>query len=199
MNTEIKEIAAQSGADACGIADISGFAAAPKGFHPTDILADAKSVIVFGKQFPEGTFRAKSTVPYTMVRNQLILRLDTIALNLSYRIEEMGFLATPIPSSEPYEYWDSQRRRSGILSLKHAAQIAGLGSIGKNTLLISPKFGNRLWLGGLVTNLEIEPDSPAEPICPDNCRICIEACPQSAPRSNHDRSAEMSRNLLFIN
>jgi epoxyqueuosine reductase QueG len=69
MNTEIKEIAAQSGADACGIANVSGFAAAPKSFHPTDILADAKSVIVFGKQIPEGTFRAKSTAPYSMVRN----------------------------------------------------------------------------------------------------------------------------------
>jgi epoxyqueuosine reductase len=181
MNNEIKEIAVRSGADACGIADVSGFAAAPKGFRPTDILCDARSVIVFGKQFPEGTFRAKSTAPYTMVRNQLILMLDTIALNLSYRIEETGCLAAPIPSSEPYEYWDSQRRHGrGILSLKHAAQLAGLGSIGKNTLLISKKFGNRLWLGGLVTSLELKPDLPAEPICPDRCRICIDACPQSA-------------------
>jgi len=181
MNNEIKEIASQSGADACGIANVDGFAAAPKGFRPGDILSDAKSVIVFGKQFPEGTFRAKSTAPYTMVRNQLILRLDAIALNLSYRIEELGHLAVPIPSSEPYEYWDSPKRHGrGILSLKHAAQLAGLGSIGKNTLLINKHFGNRLWLGGIITNLGLEPDSPAEPICPDHCRICIDACPQAA-------------------
>jgi epoxyqueuosine reductase len=181
MNNEIKRIAAQSGADACGIADVAGFAAAPKGFHPADILSDAASVIIFGKQFPEGTFRAKSTAPYTMVRNQLIHRLDDIALNLSYKIEESGNIAVPIPSAEPYEYWDSQRRHGrGILSLKHAAQLAGLGSIGKNTLLITREFGNRLWLGGLITNLKLNPDSPAEPLCPDNCRICIDACPQSA-------------------
>jgi epoxyqueuosine reductase len=56
MNNEIKEIASQSGADACGIANVDGFAAAPKGFRPADILSDARSVIVFGKQFPEGTY-----------------------------------------------------------------------------------------------------------------------------------------------
>jgi hypothetical protein len=73
-----------------------------------------------------------------MVRNQLILALDAIALNLSYKVEELGYLAVPIPSSEPYDYWDSQRRHGrGILSLKHAAQLASLGSIGKNTLLIN--------------------------------------------------------------
>jgi epoxyqueuosine reductase len=181
MNNKIKEIVARCGADACGIAGVAGFSAAPKGYHPADILSDSKSVVVFGKQFPQGTFRAKSTAPYTMVRNQLINALDTIALSLSYRIEEMGYTAVPIPSSEPYEYWDSQRRHGrGILSLKHAAHIAGLGSIGKNTLLINREFGNRLWLGGLITNLELVPDSPGEPICPDTCRICVDACPQSA-------------------
>ncbi len=181
MMIDVKKIAAQSGADACGVAGADSFAGAPEGFRPSDILAEARSVIVFGKQFPEGTFRAKSTAPYTMVRNQLILALDTIALNLSYKIEEKGYLAVPIPSSEPYEYWDSQRRHGrGILSLKHAAQLAGLGSIGKNTLLITREYGNRLWLGGLITNLELPPDPPAESFCPDDCRICLDACPQSA-------------------
>jgi epoxyqueuosine reductase len=181
MNNEIKKIAAESGADACGIASAASFAGAPKGFHPADILSDAESVIVFGKQFPEGTFRAKSTAPYTMVRNQLINRLDAIALNLSYWIEKLGRIAVPIPSSEPYSYWDAARRHGrGILSLKHAAQLAGVGSIGKNTLLITREFGNRLWLGGIITNLKLEADAPAEPICPESCRICIDACPQSA-------------------
>jgi predicted enzyme related to lactoylglutathione lyase len=41
MNNDIREIASQSGAHACGIAHIGGFAAAPKGFRSGDILSDA--------------------------------------------------------------------------------------------------------------------------------------------------------------
>ena len=182
MNTNlIKEIAYQSGADVCGIADIRRFQNAPDGFHPTDILTNAMSVIVFGKLFPKGTFLAKSNAPYTMVRNQLIQQIDHLSLVLSSRIEEDGFLSVPIPSSEPYEYWDDQRRHGrGIISLKHSARLAGLGSIGKNTLLINPKYGNRLWLGGVITNVELEPDPITEELCPPNCQICIDTCPQSA-------------------
>lgn len=180
-NITIKELILHSGADACGIANVERFKEAPVGFHPADILADARSVIVFGKKFPKGTFQAKSTAPYTMARNQLIQTLDTIALKLALAIEEKGFLAVPVPSSEPYEYWNPQIRHGrGIISLKHAGELAGLGSIGKNTLLINMKFGNRLWLGGVITSLELEADPLTEHFCPENCRICIEACPQSA-------------------
>src|ERR1035437_4720874 len=177
----IKEIAYQLGADVCGIADIQRFQNAPEGFHPTDILSNAKSVIVFGKQFPKGTFLAKSNAPYTMVRNQLIQQIDHLSLLLSSRIEEDGFLSVPIPSSEPYEYWDAQRRHGrGIISLKHSAKLAGLGIIGKNTLLINSKFGNRLWLRGVTTNVELESDPVTEELCPPNCQICIDSCPQTA-------------------
>lgn len=180
-NSRIKEIAYQLGADECGIASIERFNNAPKGFHPTDILSDAKTVIIFGKQFPKGTFISKSTSPYTMARLQLIQEMDGLTLNLSCKIEEKGKNALPIPSSEPYEYWDSKLRHGrGIVSLKHSAELAGLGYIGKNTLLINENYGNRLWLGGIITNLEIEPDPITKNSCPEDCQICIDVCPQSA-------------------
>jgi epoxyqueuosine reductase len=178
---QIKELVHLLGADVCGIASVESYQDAPKGFHPTDILSNAKSVIVYGKQFSRGTFLAKSNAPYTMFRNQLIQEIDTLSMRLSLRIEEEGYIAAPIPSSEPYEYWDTQRRHGrGIISLKHSAQLAGIGRIGKNTLLINEKFGNRLWLGGVITNLELEPDRMTEQFCPPNCQICIDTCPQSA-------------------
>ena len=182
MNSfKIKEIVNQFGADVCGIANIERFENAPEGFHPSDILSDAKSVIVFGKQFPKGTFISKSNSPYTLVRNQLIQEIDNLSLKLSYKIEDTGKNAVPVPSSEPYEYWDAEIMHGrGIISLKHSAELAGLGNIGKNTLLINKKFGNRLWLGGVITNLELEPDRKTESICIENCQICIDACPQSA-------------------
>jgi epoxyqueuosine reductase len=182
MNSDkIKEISYQFGADVCGIANIERFQDAPKGFHPTDILSDAKSVIVFGKQFPHGTFISKSNAPYTLVRNQLIQKMDDLALIIVYKIEENGHVSVPIPSSEPYEYWDSHKRHGrGIISLKHSAKLAGLGSIGKNTLLINKKFGNRLWLGGVISTIELKPDIITEEYCPQNCKICIDWCPQKA-------------------
>lgn len=180
-NISVKEIVYGLGADVCGIADITRFEKAPEGFHPGNILANARSVIVFGKQFPKGTFISNSTAPYTMVRNQLIQFLDNVSLNLSYLLEENGYIAVPVPSSEPYDYWDEERRHGrGILSLKHSAQLAGIGSIGKNTLLVNEKFGNRLWLGAVITNLDLIPDPLSENFCPEGCSICLDACPQSA-------------------
>lgn len=181
QNSIIKQLAYQLGADVCGIANIERFQYAPKGFHPTDILSGAKSVIVFGKQFPKGTFISTSTAPYTLVRNLLIQEIDKLALTLACKIEENGSVSVPIPSSEPYEFWDSSKRHGrGIISLKHSAELAGIGSIGKNTLLINEKFGNRLWLGGVITDLELEPDQLTENYCLKNCRICIDTCPQTA-------------------
>ena len=76
--------------------------------------------------------------------------------NLLFTIESQGYKAIPIPSDEPYEYWDSENKHGrGILSLKHSAQACGIGCIGKNTLLINEKYGNRLYLGAVITNVEL--------------------------------------------
>lgn len=182
MNSvDLKRAARQLGADVCGIAAIEQFGNAPDGFHPTNIFADARSVIIIGCQFPDGTFLAHSNAPYTLVRNQLIQKNDTISVELSLQIENAGGKAMPIPSGEPYEYWDAERRHGrGIVSLKHSAQLAGLGFIGKNTLLINRSFGNRLWLGGIITDFAFEPDGPTIQKCPDHCTVCLDICPQAA-------------------
>lgn len=182
MNTQlIKNTILQLGADVCGVADVEKFVEAPIGFHPKDVLTGAKSVVVFGKQFTKGAFLSRSKAPYTVVRNQLIQHVDSIALEASFRIEEKGYIAVTIPSTDPYEYWDVARRHGrGILSLKHSAQLAGLGSIGKNTLLINEKFGNRLWLAAIVTDARLEAGAPTKSFCPEGCSICLRACPQAA-------------------
>lgn len=180
-SSNIKEFVCSLGADTCGIANIERFCDAPEGFHPKDIFPDAKSVIVIGKQNPKGLFSVKTNVPYTLVRNKLFELLDNISFSLTYKLEGEGYTAIPIPAGEPYEFWDAENRHGrGILSLKHAGQLAGLGRIGKNTLLAGKKYGNRLWLGAVITDMVLEPDTMAEKLCPENCRICIEACPKSA-------------------
>jgi epoxyqueuosine reductase len=50
------------------------------------------------------------------------------------------------------------RKKTGLISLKYAAYQAGLGIIGENTPLITPKYGNMVWLGAISTSAEFEPD-----------------------------------------
>jgi len=65
-----------------------------------------------------------------------------------------------------------------ILEREFAAR-AGLGWVGKNTLLIHPYEGSWFLLGELVVNLEMMPDSPIQDHC-GTCTRCIEACPTNA-------------------
>ena len=66
---------------------------------------------------------------------------------------------------------------------KPLAEKAGLGWIGKNTLLLNKQQGSWFFLGELYTNVMLEPDSP-EPSTETNhcgkCRACISVCPTNA-------------------
>ncbi|MCH4169965.1 MAG: tRNA epoxyqueuosine(34) reductase QueG [Lactobacillus sp.] len=63
------------------------------------------------------------------------------------------------------------------------AQRAGLGFIGKNGLLITPEFGSFVYLGEIITNLELAPDTPMACQCGD-CRRCVDYCPPQALMGN---------------
>ena len=67
---------------------------------------------------------------------------------------------------------------TGALVDTAVARRAGIGFIGKNGLVISKEFGSYMFLGELITNLELEPDQPVDYDCGD-CNRCVEACPTS--------------------
>jgi len=178
---DIKELVASSGAALCGIASIDSFTDAPKGFHPTDIYWDAKSVIVFACRISEGTLIAKNPIPYTVMESIVQSKLNEIALILSLALEDAGSMAVLIPST-PYDYWDEDNLEGkGILSLKHLGYYAGLGAIGLNTLLCNNIYGNLIKLGAIITNAVLEADDlQQEEINCESCNLCIESCPVGA-------------------
>jgi epoxyqueuosine reductase len=62
---------------------------------------------------------------------------------------------------------------------REAAARAGVGFYGKNTMLITRRFGSWVVLGTLVTDLELEPTPPLGLDCGE-CMLCIDACPTGA-------------------
>ena len=82
---------------------------------------------------------------------------------------------------EPFEaraYVDT-----GPIVERVAAKYAGLGWLAKNTCLINEEMGSWLFLGVIVTTLDLAPPDAAETPAPDlcgNCSLCIDACPTGA-------------------
>ena len=60
------------------------------------------------------------------------------------------------------------------------AQQAGIGSVGKHTLVIEQGIGSWLLLGAIVTTAEIQPSTPSQPDPCATCTRCIDACPTDA-------------------
>jgi epoxyqueuosine reductase len=181
-SVKVKITARELGSDLCGIAPAESFLDAPAGFRPTDIYSECKSVIVYAKRIPPESMFAENCVPYTHMCNIITRLVDDIGFKLCEALEGMGIGAVHIPSDDPYEYWDKEKQHGhGILSMRHAAYLAGLGTLGKNTLLTNMKLGNIIQIGAVLADTSLDPDKPAGySMCPDNCRLCIEACPTKA-------------------
>lgn len=104
------------------------------------------------------------------------LRLDMITSRMAGIIQKEGYSALPIPASERYD----DERICAVFSHKLAANLAGLGWIGKNCLLITPEVGPRVRWASILTNAPINATgSPMKNLCGD-CRECVDICPVNA-------------------
>ncbi|MBI2369260.1 MAG: epoxyqueuosine reductase [Deltaproteobacteria bacterium] len=187
---EVRAKARELGADLVGIA-----AGAVLDAHPPDPARpqapraiseeDSKSVIVLAKHHLAGTSRLKAWDDrHKQYSAELVLsELEEISLKLVYFLEDRGFPALTIPPmhADPAEYRANGDTR-GPLSLIHAAVEAGLGTLGLNLMLLTPQYGPRVLLAGVMTSAELEPDPRmTTPLClGESCGRCLMACPGDA-------------------
>lgn len=62
---------------------------------------------------------------------------------------------------------------------REIAYMCGIGFYGKNSTIITEKYGSYIFLGEILTNIYIEPDTPKESMC-GKCNKCILSCPAYA-------------------
>lgn len=108
---------------------------------------------------------------------QLNIFLDRAALKLASYLTAQGYLALPIAASQVID-WKNHRAH---LSHKKIGEMAGLGWLGRNNLLVNRELGSRFRLVTVLTNLPLRTDTPVPFSCGD-CRRCLTVCPAQAIR-----------------
>ena len=183
---EVKRRALELGADLCGIASAATLNAFPPDPRwpqtPQRISPYIKSVIVIVQRIPVGAFRCKSNVPVQYLDMLVLRRMDRIALKLAQELERLGHPTFTLAAQETV--WDMKRASYGQLSTRHLGVEAGLGTLGLEVNILTPEFGPRLYLTGILTELELEPDQRMEEqVCiGESCSRCLHSCPPDAVR-----------------
>jgi epoxyqueuosine reductase len=104
-------------------------------------------------------------------------RLNRAIYDLATLFKKEGYRCLPLPAAGcPTD----QRFLTAIFSYKHAAELAGLGTIGKHSLLITPEWGPRVRLACLLTEAPLEGSSGKTNNHCIDCDACIRACPANA-------------------
>ena len=181
---DLKRMAKDFGADLVGIASAKTLNAFPPDPRypqtPDRISPHVKSVIVIACHIPVAGFRAKHNIAVQYLDMLVLRRMDRIAYKIADRLERNGHPSLVTAAQETD--WNLKTASYGRLSTRHLGIEAGLGTFGLEVNILSPEYGPRLYLTGILTELELESDSPmTEQVCiGESCSRCLHSCPTDA-------------------
>jgi epoxyqueuosine reductase QueG len=189
LKDRIKQAAYDLGADLVGVGSIDRCAHAPLMMSPQGLFPGAQSVIVMGIHHPDacielgGERHPQEIGPYS-IQYLMNSRLDEMSYRLATVIEQSGFGAIPIVSSNIWrynQYKDLKAVFAPDVSHIYMAVVAGLADLGFNGLALSPEYGARNRFITVITDAKLDPDPliPPGTVC-DGCMLCRKHCPAQA-------------------
>jgi reductive dehalogenase len=177
ITNEIKAITLRLGADEVGVAILNPmYVYSHVGRGPekwgAPIENNHKYAIMFTLEMDFNQVETAPKIPITHETAFEYLRGAVISIALAKYIRALGFPARAHISGSNYQ-----------IMLPPAAHDAGLGELGRLGYLISPKFGPRVRLGAVTTDLPLVPDRPisfgVQEFC-EKCLKCAVNCPSAA-------------------
>jgi len=190
LTQEFKKVAFRNHVDLIGVTDLRVFDDIPMRDRPKGILSDAKAVVVYAVKY-----RGVGDLFEERWYNQMEKLLTRIDKELTEFLTEKGYKAHSfLRASKPRHLYDELHTRPIIevslnrlgrwhrlyYKMHDAAVSAGLGRVGKNSLLIIPQYGPNVYLSMMITDAPLEPDDPCDGDPCADCNLCIEACPTGA-------------------
>ncbi|MGQ9818364.1 MAG: tRNA epoxyqueuosine(34) reductase QueG [Candidatus Kapaibacteriales bacterium] len=141
-----------------------------KRVDPNVILPNAKTMIVCAYSY--NTPYNRNSDDFKISKYAWGDDYHNVILPLLKKIEDKLTEIEPLHKSKSYV-------DTGSILEKAWAVRAGIGWMGKNSLVISKKFGSYIFLGVIITTVEIPADSPIADYC-GKCTKCIDSCPTGA-------------------
>ncbi len=177
MTQAIKGHALCLGADDVGVANLNPayiYTNVGRGPEPwgSPIVNDHRFVIVFDVEMNYDTVEQAPYLPITEESATKYLHVAMISISLARYIRRMGYPARAHIAGSNYQ-----------IMLPPVAYEAGLGELGRLGYLISPRFGPRIRLGAVTTDLPLIPDKPIEFGVQDFCEKCFKCaiqCPSGS-------------------
>ncbi len=202
---KLREFALNNGLELFGVANIERFENAPPRMNPASIFPEARSVIVVGKNIvrggwrgiEEGTYWPSYTYfDYHGLLNSFFMQQPLY--DLACMIEDAGWEAAPYYPAPPESQPPARPLRKGgvgadvNLAIRIAGVAAGIGEMGWSKVFMVPKYGPRVRLAAIITDMPLEPDPLMEPntIC-DLCMKCVEGCPGAIPHIKEKKFVEI--------
>jgi len=154
--------------------------------HPENLLAEARSVLVVGLNYyqPEPEERRYRIAKYALG--------DDYHKLVYKRLKKLCRVMRDAYGSSQKPYVDT-----GPLLEKPVAEAAGLGWQGKSTILIAREGGTWLFLGNIVTTLDLPGDEPVRDRC-GTCTRCLDVCPTNAITAPYQLDASKCISYLTI-